>query len=312
MTPLLTVQKQFVNHCRYTKSLAVNTARAYECDLSDFSSFIGPSTSASSIRPQDIERYIQDIRLRRALSAATAKRRLGCLKVFFAWLFNSGQVETNPLASLSLRIQMPRRLPRTISRNELSGLLRATASSRDMDEYPNPDASKQSNTHLALLIMITTGVRVSELVNIKLGDIDLSEGRIRIHGKGSRERTVYVVNAKIQKRLAAYVKTRAKHESEDVHLFINRNGGHLTTATVRAYLKTAAKSASIVKRITPHMLRHTAATLLIEEGVDIRFVQRLLGHQSISTTELYTHVTEVSLRSALVRADFIGHFTLAG
>jgi len=298
MSQLASAAKAFLDHCRYAKSLSHHTVRAYRIDLQDFLQYLGADVDAPAISSSTVESYVQHLR-RRKLGAATAKRRLGCLKVFFRWLEDAGTIATDPLDKLKLTIKLPRRLPRAITRRDLKELVKSAARSE------TPQA--RGDTDLAIMLMATTGIRVAELVSIRLGDIDGSEGRVRIHGKGNRERTVFVTNRDLLGRLKAHCATRMPDEDGKAALFINRRGLPLSTGAFRARLRKACDHSKVSKRVTPHMLRHTAATLLLEEGVDIRVVQRLLGHQSISTTEIYTHVSDQSLRKALTRADLAGH-----
>lgn len=263
-------------------------------DLTEFLSFAGERRNPKTISKIDVETYIQGLR-QRSLSAATTKRRLGCLKVFFQWLESTGIIVENPLLRLKLTIKQPRRLPRAITRADLRRLVRHASQT---SSSPNGIA-----TDLAILLMATTGIRVAELVALKIQDIEPTDGRIRVHGKGSRERTVFVTDLTLLKRLRRHVAKRQKISPTHGRLFVNQRGLPLTTSAFRTHLRKASDASKVTKRITPHMLRHTAATLLLEEGVDIRVVQRLLGHQSISTTEIYTHVADMTLRKALVRAD---------
>jgi site-specific recombinase XerD len=294
MSSLSVATDKFINHCRYAKSLSPHTIRAYTQDLTEFMGFAGERRHPKTVSKTDVETYIQGIR-RRSLSAATAKRRLGCLKVFFQWLEATGTIVESPLLRLKLTIKQPRRLPRAITRNDLRCLVR----------HASQTAASASGTatDMAILVMATTGVRVAELVALRIQDIETTDGCIRVQGKGSRERTVYVTNAILLKKLRRHVVNRLTASPPQGRLFVNQWGLPLTTSTFRSHLRKASDASSVSKRITPHMLRHTAATLLLEEGVDIRVVQRLLGHQSISTTEIYAHVADMTLRKALVRAD---------
>lgn len=294
MPTLVAAAGSFIDHCRYSKSLSPHTTRAYTQDLTDFRSFLGSKRAPGAITKNDVEGYVQDLR-RRSLSAATAKRRLGCLKVFFQWLESTAIISENPILNLKLTIKQARRLPRGISREDLRALVKQASSATS--------ASARTATDLAILLMATTGIRVAELVALRIADVDVLDGCIRVRGKGNRERTVFVTNPALLKRLKSHVVSRQKASRADECLFTNRRGLQLTAATFRAHLKEASGTSSITTHVTPHMLRHTAATLLVEQGVDIRVVQRLLGHQSISTTEIYTHVADMTLRKALVRAD---------
>ena len=157
--------------------------------------------------------------------------------------------------------------------------------------------------------MVATGLRVGELCRIKLEDISPDCAVIRVHGKGSRDRVVYVTDDSLRTDIGAIVAQRRHGDS--VHLLLNRLRAPMKPQSIRSRLKNIASQSGIQRRITPHMLRHTAATLLIETGVDIRFVQRLLGHSSIATTEIYTHVTDEALRSSLARADVLSNLKVA-
>ncbi len=284
----------FIAHCRHAKALSPHTVRAYTQDLADFSSFAPQGRSISKASDSDVEQYLQGLN-RRGLSPATIKRRLGCLKVFFQWLASTKTISCNPLEQFKLTIKQVRRLPRAISRKELRELVHVASNANKV--------TPSGATDLGILLMATTGIRVAELVGLRLDDIDTIDGQVLIHGKGSRERTVFVTNTDLLKKLKTHATERLKASGIDGHLFVNQRGTPLTPAAFRARVRKTCDASKVKRHVTPHMLRHTAATLLLEEGVDVRIVQRLLGHQSISTTEIYTHVADMTLRKALLQAD---------
>jgi integrase/recombinase XerD len=154
--------------------------------------------------------------------------------------------------------------------------------------------------------MVATGVRVNEIVGIECQDIDLPSRSLRLLGKGRRERQVFLTNDWITDLTRAYLRTRGELAVDHRYLLFNARHEPLTTAAMRSRLAAAARNAGLSGRVTPHMLRHTAATQLIELGVDIRYIQRLLGHASLSTTEVYTHVSDGALRRAVSDADVLG------
>lgn len=292
-------------HCRFARALSENTARAYTQDLKGFGTFVGRRRDVAAITAADVEGYIQYVLNRRSLKATTAKRQYGCIRTFFAWLHASQRIKANPLAGNRISIRLPRRLPRTLTRDELRRIVRRAGRARDADGSSTSRNPTAATFHLSVLLMASTGVRVSELVSIVLRDVDAAEGCIRIRGKGSRERIVYVASRQVRMMLARHLSARLRKTSSDAALLVGEDGEALTTQKIRSCLHKVTRAAGVPRRVTPHMLRHTAATLLLEEGVDIRFVQRLLGHRSISTTEIYTHVTDTSLRSALERTNLI-------
>jgi integrase/recombinase XerD len=159
-----------------------------------------------------------------------------------------------------------------------------------------------------LNLLAATGLRVSELCSLKVGDVRNQSGEITVSGKGARERVVIIANQTVRKSLARYVEAKWRASDLEAALFLNSRGRPMTPQCLRLRLHGLVRRSSIAKPITPHMLRHTAATLLLEGGVDIRFVQRLLGHASIATTQIYTHVTDIALRNALERADVMRPF----
>lgn len=159
-------------------------------------------------------------------------------------------------------------------------------------------------------LLLATGIRVGELTSTRMGDVDSDASSVHIRGKGARDRKVYIVDSSLRAELASYVRERLTLSLRDDLLFRNARNQPLTPQALRVRLRKLGLATKATQRITPHRLRHTAATLLLEEGVDIRFVQKLLGHSTISTTEIYTHVTDVSLRSALGKADHLARLRL--
>lgn len=165
----------------------------------------------------------------------------------------------------------------------------------------------------AVVLMVSSGLRVAEVVGIRVVDVDLVDGSIRIQGKGQRERTVFLAGSASIAVLEALMSERSAAAIPHDQLLFNVRQAPLSTAAVRYRVRLAAAEAGIATRVTPHMLRHSAATLLIEGGVDIRYVQRLLGHASLATTQIYTHVSDRALRQAVLDADVLnGRMGFAG
>lgn len=299
---LTNAHREFINHCR-AKSLSPHTIRAYTADLADFRAYLGPQRRLRSITARAIEGYVEDALGRRALSPATVHRRLACIKVFVAWSGRKGYLSKGLSGQIDFPIKLPKRLPKVLTRAELKRLLRVTVPRKSVRGTRR--RLKELTRHLAVALMASTGVRVAELVAIRVIDVEPDVGKIEVRGKGNRERAVFVVDAQIRRFLAETTKLRGKTAGPLDSILVNARGAPISTASVRVLLVKAATSAGVTRRITPHMLRHTAATLLLEQGVDIRFVQRLLGHQSIATTEIYTHVSDTNLRDALARANAI-------
>lgn len=288
---------QFTNHCKSVLTLSGHTLRAYESDLVDFRSHGAKRRRLDAVRKDDLRRYIRHLRDERQLKEATIKRRLATLKLLFKWAAQEGHLAIeNPFASLNEKIRLPKRLPRALDRSDQSLLRKAIAPSHDLSDFD----TLRGNTSIQLLL--ETGIRVGELVSINLADVSTADGCIVIHGKGNRQRLAYTPQRPLQRRLAHYLARRKRVRSESDRLLVTADGHPLSTCAIRRELRRIATDAGIARRVTPHMLRHTCATRWLECGVDIRFVQKLLGHHSISTTEVYTHVSDQGLREALLRA----------
>jgi integrase/recombinase XerD len=160
-----------------------------------------------------------------------------------------------------------------------------------------------STTRVAAFLLLATGIRVGELATVRIRDIDLDQHSMRILGKGNRERQVFLPNEGIAQMLTEYIGPAETHANRPDGLLLDARRRPASSASLRARIKGLGLKAGLTRPITPHMLRHTTATALLEAGVDIRFVQRLLGHQSIATTQIYTHVSDQALKAAIVRAN---------
>ena len=285
----------FLNHCR-RRGLSKHTYRAYLSDLSDFETWM-IHEGITEVDKIVLRRWISNMQAQK-LSPATIKRRLACLRATFKWLEEEGWIENNPFHNFHAAIRIPKRLPKSLSRSEMKAIFKQSAS----EAYNGKSISKLT-LWLALEILFSTGVRIAELCDIRLSDVDLETGIILIHGKGNRERLVYLVDSNVRTLMKKYQKSRLKVSTNTEKLFIT---GRYTPAKpdfIRRNLHKLVHRAKINRRITPHMIRHSTATHLLEAGVDIRYVQKLLGHSSISTTEIYTHVSNTSLQATLKKAN---------
>jgi integrase/recombinase XerC len=287
----------FLRYCTEEKQLAPNTINAYRQDLAEFRREVAGSRHIEKIDAANILAYRNRLSAERALAPATVKRRLACLRALFAWLVRRDIIDGSPFAKTELRIRLPARLPRCLDRGDLRRLMRHRTAQ-------GPDCA------LAIALLLATGMRVGELASLRLGDIDAAAGRLKIFGKGSRERTVFVTDGGLRDELRAYVSARhaGRKQGLESRLLVDERARPLSAARIRHAVARLGRFAGVTRRLTPHMLRHTAATMLLESGTDIRFVQRLLGHRSIVTTQIYTHVSDRALQTALARANILGHF----
>jgi site-specific recombinase XerD len=292
----------FLRYCSVERQLSHHTLQAYAGDLADFHRFMPANASLNSITEASLTEYLTDMIDRRKLAIATVRRRFACLRAFLR-RFVLLELATDLFSKWRLQLPRRKRLPRTLSRPEVSSLLTGFAARQSTSE-----PSREARSSTAVRLMIATGIRVGELCSIRVDDVSPDGRSFRIHGKGARDRVAYVSDVALRSDLEKLVRWHRSNSSAGGTLFLNRRAQPMKPQSIRSELRRYSTKAGTARRITPHMLRHTAATLLIERGVDIRFVQRLLGHSSIATTEIYTHVSDEALRVTLERADVLATF----
>jgi Site-specific recombinase XerD len=294
-----------------TRDLSPHTIRAYGGDLASFERYMGADFEVQQIDQDSVISFIEQQKAA-ALSPASLRRRAAAVRGFCRWLLSQGLLVADPWSGASLALGRSRRLPRILAAHELDRLIEFLARVAHIDADRPPDSRSverrphESTTLLAVSLMVATGVRVHEAVGIRCQDIDLQGRSLRLLGKGRRERQVFLTNDWITGFTSAYLDARSTLGLQHHHLLFNLHYDPLTPPAMRSRLAKAARAAGLEAHVTPHMLRHSAATQLIEAGVDIRYIQRLLGHASLSTTEIYTHVSDRALRQVVSDADVLG------
>jgi integrase/recombinase XerD len=289
----------FIRFCSAERQLSEHTVQAYTLDLADFGKWLPVGAMIDEINETTLKNYLASMIAERRLSAATVRRRFACLRAFFRRLIET-HGKSDPFAKLRLRLPRRRRLPRTLSQTEVSSLILSPKQQRQTSPI-----KQDPYLRTAIRLMVSTGIRVGELCKLRTDDLSPDGSALRIHGKGSRDRIAYITDQNLKRELCLLANSRQQPASSCDALFINRHGSKMRPQSIRTKLRKYACELGLSRRITPHMLRHTAATLLIETGVDIRFVQRLLGHSSIATTEIYTHVSDQALKTTLERAGIL-------
>jgi integrase/recombinase XerD len=289
----------FSQHLAGSTGVGDRTIKAYVSDLRSFAVFLASQDWDGETSGELIHSFVRWLKEHEKNGPATIRRKVIALGAYFRWRVKKGLSPRSPVEEADISVRLPKRLPRALARSDVALLLGSRGSRTRA--IPTPETS------LALGLLLATGIRIGEMCSIDVGDIIPDGSAIRIRGKGDRERTVFVGNASLRVDLAKLARTRCTKAGPQSPLWLNRRGVRLTPQAFRLRLHKITADRGIVARITPHRLRHTAATLLMEEGVDIRFVQRLLGHASIATTEIYTKVIDTSLRAALDRADPLRH-----
>jgi integrase/recombinase XerD len=268
-----------------------HTIRAYRSDLYDYLAFVAERPQGDS-QSQVLLAYIRHLVEERKLANRTARRRLACLRGFYRELERSSGEAASPFTGLEIQLPRPKSLPRALAREDASKLARAAW------RQCLCGSLQERNVAAAVLLLLSVGLRVGELVQLTPADFDGQDGTLHVKGKGLRERRVPVVDLRLRGFLADL-------SSGDQNSLLGLGSSPWTTQVFRQRLRAFAKAAGVSRRVTPHMLRHTSATLHLEDGVDLLFLQRLLGHESISTTALYAHVGDASLKRALEKAQLL-------
>jgi site-specific recombinase XerD len=304
-------RKEYIRWLLTTKDLSPHTIRAYDGDIAAFEQHLGTTSQVDQIDRAALVAFVE--KQRGKLSPRSIKRRASALRGFCKWLRTSHHLHIDPWVEVRLQIGRPRKLPRVLSTPDLDRLLHFLRRAAGLEgaSAPTLERPHETVTLLAVSLMVTTGMRVHEVVSLRCRDIDLPSRSVRLLGKGRRERQVFLTNDWIADLTGVFLESRETLALQHPYLLFNLHHDPLTTSSMRSRLAKAARAANIDERVTPHMLRHTAATQLIEAGVDIRYIQRLLGHSSLSTTEIYTHVSDRALRRVVSDADVLGRVTEA-
>lgn len=281
---------RYLKDCEYQKGLDPKTLKAYRIDLAQFAAFL--ARGGLNLGRDGVTSYI--VSLHQEYKPRSIRRKIASIKAFCGYLEYEGLLEENPFTKLRLKLDPPLILPRTIPLPDIERIL--TAAYKAKKETPETVPLRD----IAVLeLLFATGVRVSELCSLKPDDVRLNEGEIKIYGKGAKERFVQIANIAVLKALQEYRAAFADAIEEAEAFFVNRLRRPLSDQSVRGIVRKYAKLAGVEQHITPHMFRHSFATLLLEEDVDIRYIQRLLGHSSILTTQIYTHVAGKKQRDIL-------------
>ena len=273
--------EQYLEFCQYRKELSKNTVKAYRIDLEQFLHYV----KEDALLRSKIEAYITE--LHKKYKQKTVKRKIASIKAFYQYLEEEERMEvSNPFTKIRVKFKEAESLPRIIPRNEIEKLLNCMYAIIDHSE-------KKSTIYRDLTIVeifFATGARVYEISNLKRQDIDLDNGIIRIFGKGSKERCVQIGNHDILELMKAYYQMNQEVIEQCGFFFVNQQGKRFSEQSIRRMLRKYSCQAGVSIHITPHMFRHSVATYLLEEGVDIMYIQKLLGHSSIKTTQIYLHI----------------------
>ena len=279
----------FINYCRYHKKLSDKTISAYCIDLIQFRCF------TSELSKQSLWNYIEHLK---SYKPKTVKRKLATLKAFTHYLLIRDIIDCNPFDKIETSIKEPVILPKTIPLDTIGEIL---CFAYTQIEKSNTDYKKNSAIRNAavLELLFATGARVAEICNLHSQDVDFIGKSVKLYGKGSKERIIPIENTSVLTILSDYYFIHEEKISDCGYFFVNKYGKRLTEQSVRCMINSYCQTCGISMHITPHMFRHSFATLLLEQDVDIRYIQKLLGHSSITTTQIYTHVTSAKQKEII-------------
>lgn len=301
MKTIQTEITDFINHCKYEKNLSEKTIKAYSIDLAQFKKFLlekNYPVEITQITKSEIRAYLEAIS---PLKPKSIKRKIATLKAMFNFLEFDDKILVNPFRKIRIKISEPKVLPKVMEIREVNKIFRAAYQKNASCEDSNSYFHSATLRDIAVVeLLFATGARVSEIANLRTEYIDVHSGNITIRGKGNKERIIQICNQETLGILKQYQKFfRNKIENSGGFFLINRLGSKLSDQSIRGIVRNLSGKANIKKHITPHVFRHTLATLLLEKDVDIKYIQSILGHSSIMTTQIYTHVNRKRQRQIL-------------
>lgn len=287
--------KKYLEYCQFSKRLSMKTIKAYRIDLTQFSEYC--HTKDCWADRNTVNDYL--VKLQQQYKVRSTKRKIASIKAFFNYLEYEEALNHNPFSKLRFRLNEPFILPRTIPLETIEMLLCSAYREKSKCKSGGKQYRTKCRDIAVLELLFASGIRVSELCSLTTDSVNLRDGTIRIYGKGSRERMIQIGNMNVLSALQTYYNAFSANIVENGPFFLNRLQSQLSEQSVRFMINKYVALSGITSHITPHMFRHSFATLLLEEDVDIRYIQQFLGHRSILTTQIYTHVTSKKQREIL-------------
>ena len=286
--------RDYLDFCKHQKQLNEKTLKAYRLDLNQFVCILKDHNMKTD--KLSILHYLTY--LHKEFKPKTAKRKIASMKALFNYLEYEEIINENPLKKIKTNFREPFILPQTIPLKFIHNIL--IAAYNELGNVSSEFQHRTAQRNIAVLeLLFAAGTRVSELCSLKKDDVDLQNEYIKIYGKGSKERIVQIGNADVLMALKNYKNSFSQQIEKGDFFFINKSDNRLSEQSVRFMIKKYAIVCGITTNITPHMFRHSFATSLLEEDVDIRYIQKLLGHSSIITTQIYTHVASKKQKDIL-------------
>ena len=290
---------QLITQLKITKNLQDQTLKAYSSDITNFFNYINKDT----IEQIDILNYINYLFDEKKLKDRSIKRKIISLKIYFNFLEDNSIIKNNPFTKLKFKFKQEKKLPKTLQKNEVKKLLETVYD--ELNSSITPYKKFETIRNISLLeILISTGIRIQEASSITLNDISLQEKTIIIHGKGRKERQLFILNKYVLSSLKNWLTIRKTSSPKCNNIFINKYGSPLSIHSIENIFRKYKTLSNINIKATPHYLRHTFATNLLTNGADLRSVQEILGHSSISTTQIYLEISSNRKKQVLQKYNY--------
>lgn len=289
--------EDYLKDCSLRKRLSQKTIRAYKIDLRQYFEFVGEKKDDLKI----INDYIHFLN-KKYSKYKTVKRKIASIKAFYSYLEYEEIITFSPFNKIRTKIKEPKMLPKIIQKEDLNRIF--TLLFNNLSNANTEYKKKLALRNITIIeLLFSTGIRISELCNIHTNDISFKDRSLKIFGKGSKERILYLGSDQVIDFLKKYIDSNAVTDAENNYIFLNKFNEQLSEQTVRILLKNIENELKLSVHITPHMFRHMFATTLLEKEVDIRYIQNILGHSSISTTQIYTHVTYLKQKQIMIEKN---------
>ncbi|MBB6022405.1 integrase/recombinase XerC/integrase/recombinase XerD [Paenibacillus sp. JGP012] len=291
--------RQYEVYLSVERNLSHKSIKAYLSDLNRLVLWLN-ANEMNDLTGNNLRMYLEHLTSEQTLKDSTIKRKYICFKAFFNYLVQNGDIEESPIYGYGKKFKTARRIPKTLSVNEIEKLLNAP---QEHMAHLHTIFRKRINLRNAAIIelLYVIGIRIGELVNIDLDHIDLEERTVLIFGKGRKERLLYISSEEVIQKIKSWLEAREHFRPQSQALFLNKYGQRLSIYSIEDIFSKYRDLAKVSKTSTPHYLRHSFATHLLNNGADLRSVQEILGHTNVSTTQIYTEVSVERKKDVLSR-----------
>jgi|AGTN01.3.fsa_nt_gi Site-specific recombinase XerD len=294
--------KDFLNEIQCTKNLSTKTINSYGYDLYGFHNHIKPLT-VEQAGIEEIHNYVSFLSDERRLKDTSIRRKIISLKLFYKYLADKNKITSDPFEKSKFKFKKEKKLPKTLTVKEVEKLYSALKINNS--KATSSFSLFESIRNLSLIdILISTGIRIGEAAGIEIKDILFYDHAVLVHGKGRKQRILYISCQETWDNMKNWINVRKQHSCNCQNLFVNRYGNPMSIQSIESVFSKFRDKSKINSLATPHYLRHTFATNLLSNGADLRSVQELLGHSSIATTEIYTEVTLKRKKQVLTKYNY--------